>query len=179
MLKNGVLRFVVWLFYMMIARKLPCSTSAVGGNIFRSVRYRCAKLLFLECGSNVNIESGVSLGYRTRIVIGEYSGIGVNCLVPNDINIGKHVMMGPNVVFITQNHLFSDTETPMMYQGLSKKTSFVVEDDVWLGRNVIVLPKAERIGRGSIISCAAVVTKNVEPYSIVAGIPAKVIGCRK
>ncbi len=66
----------------------------------------------------------------------------------------------------------------MILQGEKKGINPIIEDDVWIGRNAIIMPGV-RIGKGSIVGAGAVVTKNVEPYSIVGGVPAKLIRKRK
>lgn len=58
------------------------------------------------------------------------------------------------------------------------RTSCVIEDDVWVGHNVVILPSCHFIGRGSILAAGAIVTKDVKPYSVVAGVPAKEIASR-
>lgn len=83
-------------------------------------------------------------------------------------------MMGPYVFIYTQNHNFSRTDISMDQQGWSEEKPVVIEDDVWIGARVTILPGVV-IGSGSIIGASAVVTKSVPPYSVVAGNPAKVV----
>lgn len=92
--------------------------------------------------------------------------------------IGKHVMMGPEVYIYTQNHDFSRMDIPMDQQGWSKERPVVIEDDVWIGSRVTILPGVV-VGRGCVIGASAVVTKSCPPYSVVAGNPAKVVKLRK
>lgn len=87
-------------------------------------------------------------------------------------------MIAPEVVFIPQLHAAASTETPMSQQGVLDFPQTVVEDDVWIGLRAVIMPGL-RIGQGSIIGAQAVVTKNVDPYTVVAGIPAKQIRSRK
>lgn len=94
------------------------------------------------------------------------------------MKIGKHVMMGPEVLIYTQNHDFSRTDIPMDQQGWSKERPVVIEDDVWIGSRVTILPGVI-IGRGSIVGASAVVTKSFPPYSVIAGNPASVVKSRK
>ena len=90
----------------------------------------------------------------------------------------QNVMMGPNVSIYTSNHKFDRTDIPMIKQGNSETKPVIIENDVWIGANVIILPGVT-IHEGSIIAAGAVVTKDVECYTIVAGNPAKVIKKRK
>lgn len=117
------------------------------------------------------------IGSGKNISIGSYSSIGQNCTVSH-AKIGDYVMMGPEVMFIVNNHEFARTDIPMEKQGFSGIKAITVEDDVWIGARAILLPGV-KIGQGSIIATGAVVTKDVPPYSIVGGNPARVIKKRK
>lgn len=85
-------------------------------------------------------------------------------------------MMSPGVSIFAENHNFSDTHIPMKDQGVT--VSFVViEDDCWIASNSTILAGVT-IGKGSVVAAGSVVTKNVPPYSVVAGSPATVIKSR-
>ena len=86
-------------------------------------------------------------------------------------------MMGTECLIISQNHRFDDISRPIKYQGVQENIPVVIEDGVWIGSRVIILAGI-KIGYGSIIGAGAVVTKDVEPYTIVAGNPAVVIATR-
>ena len=77
-------------------------------------------------------------------------------------------MMGPEVYIYTQNHDFKRTDITMDKQGWSAEKPVVIEDDVWIGSRVTILPGVT-IGEGSIIGASSVVTKSCPPYSIVVG----------
>ena len=132
--------------------------------------------MFSACGKNVNIEHGADIGSGRYIQIGDNSGIGVNCVVKRGI-IGNNVMMGPDVVFISENHNFEDAERPLQEQGKIACSDIEVGDNVWIGTRVIVLP-GKKIGKCAIVGAGAVVTKDVPDYAIVAGNPAKIIRFR-
>ena len=87
-------------------------------------------------------------------------------------------MMGPEVVIYTQNHRYDRFDVPMGKQGHMPVEPVIIGNDVWIGRRVMIMPGCH-IGDGVIIGAGAVVTKDVAPYSIVGGVPAKVIGSRK
>lgn len=115
-----------------------------------------------------------------NIEINDFSHIGENCQIVGDsgVCIGKYVMIAKNCEIISSNHEYSNYKIPIILQGIrSYNQPIIIEDDVWVGNNVIILPKV-KIGKGSIIGAGSVVTKNVEPYSIVAGVPAKFIKFR-
>lgn len=93
--------------------------------------------------------------------------------------MGEHVMMASNVRIIGGGHRFDRTDVPMDAQGALKKSCLTIEDDVWIGDSVMILGKCRCIGKGAIIGASAVVTKDVPPYAIVAGNPARIIRFRK
>ena len=83
-------------------------------------------------------------------------------------------MMGTDVTIITRNHRFDRADIPMMEQGFEEERPVYIGNDVWIGDRVLILPGVH-IGDGSIIAAGAVVTKDVPPHSIVAGVPARKI----
>ncbi|MBC8052963.1 MAG: acyltransferase [Sphingobacteriaceae bacterium] len=135
--------------------------------------------LYLVLGNNVTIYKMVSFRGRGKITIGDYSCInsGVIFGTTSNISIGNYVMVADNVSFRNADHAFDSLDVPMMLQGESSK-EIVVEDDVWIGANVVIL-KGVRIGKGAIIGANAVVTKDVPSFKIYGGVPAKEIGDRK
>lgn len=117
------------------------------------------------------IGQGLKVGSHSSI--GAYSYIGCSGFV----EIGRNVMIGPNVSIIAENHVIKDNEIPMQQQGVVQK-GITIKDDVWIGTKAVILDGVT-IGTGSVVAAGAVVTKNVEPYSIVGGVPAKVIKYRR
>lgn len=166
------------IIYYSILIYLPKSSTPVFGKICRTLRYLCCKRIFKFCGVGVNIEKGAKFGKGLEITIGNYSGLGINCKVPNNIVIGDNVMMGPDVLILARNHLFSNVSIPMIKQGLSQQVQTIIGNDVWIGERVIVLP-GKSIGEGSIIGAGAVVSKSIPPYVIAVGNPAAIKAKRK
>lgn len=169
-------RIFFWALYYLFARHLPRSGAPYAFGAGR-LRYWACKHLFAKCGKGVNIEHGADFGSGRFIEIGNYSGIGVDCVVGRAI-IGDDVMMGPNVVFISENHDISRLDAPMQCQGSLPAEPIRIGDDVWVGVRAIILP-GRKIGNGAVIGAGAVVTKDVPPYAIVGGNPARIIGSRK
>lgn len=163
--------------YYGIAQYLPKSTS-FGGVLSMKFRYLLARNTFKKCGKNVNLENKAYFGSGSNLEIGDNSGIGTRCELYGKVIIGKDVMMAPEVIILTRNHKFSRTDVPMRLQGMNKEKKVIIGDDVWIGTRVIIMPGV-RIGKGSIIAAGSIVTKNVLPYSIVGGVPAKLIKSRK
>lgn len=110
--------------------------------------------------------------------IGDYSNIGAYCYLGcgGGIEIGKNVMMSPRVSLHSENHNFDQLNIPMREQGVTRK-AIVIEDDCWLASSSVIL-SGVHIGQGSIVAAGAVVTKDVPPYTIVGGFPARIIGRR-
>lgn len=158
-----------------IFKKFPASDSKFnfGGKTLRN--FAC-KLFFEECGNHVNIDRNSIIGNYIRL--GDYSGIGKNSYISDHVTIGKYVMMGPDCLIYTRNHEFSELDSPMCFQGFKDYKPVEIGNDVWIGGRVIILPGVH-IGDGCIIGAGSVVTKDVEPYTIVAGNPAKIIKKRK
>lgn len=110
---------------------------------------------------------GFSIGARSNV--GAYSYIGC----AGFIQIGEDVLMGPRVGLFAENHVFADPRVPIRQQGVSRK-GIVIEDNCWLGTGCIILDGV-RVGQGSVVAAGSVVTKDVPPFSVVAGVPARII----
>lgn len=91
--------------------------------------------------------------------------------------IGDNVMMAPEVVILTLGHYYNDINTPINCQG-DFASKVIIENNVWIGIRSIILLNV-RIGEGAIVGAGAVVTKDVPPWSVVGGVPAKVIKWRR
>lgn len=148
-----------------------------GGVSFR-LRYWACSHIFEYCGKGVNIEKGAWFGRGTRLRIGDHSGLGINCVIPDGSVIGNDVMMGPNCYIHGHNHAFDRTDIPMRKQGVTSGKPVVIEDDVWIGRDVTIMV-GRHIAKGSIIAANCVLTKDFPEYSIVGGNPGKLIRNRK
>ena len=133
------------------------------------------KHYFVHMGKNVNIQRHAV--FSTKLSIGSFSGIGERARIYGPVTIGDYVMMGQEVVIETQNHSFERTDIPMALQGYHEVQPVVIEDDVWIGERCLIMPGVT-IGRGAVCAAGAVITKDVPPYSVVGGVPAKVIKWR-
>lgn len=117
------------------------------------------------------IGEGLKVGNNSNI--GSYAYIGCS----GYIEIGNNVMISPRVSIYAENHNFATVDSPMKEQGVTRE--FVkIEDDCWIASNSVILAGVT-IGQGSIVSAGSVVTKDVPPWSIVGGVPAKIIKKRK
>jgi acetyltransferase-like isoleucine patch superfamily enzyme len=94
-----------------------------------------------------------------------------------NLRIGNYVMIAGGTMIIPSNHVFKDKNTPIALQGYENK-GIIIEDDVWIGHGCTILDGVA-IGKGSVIAAGSVVTQNIDPYSIVGGVPAKLIKKRE
>jgi maltose O-acetyltransferase len=171
-----IIKYIMLVIYYLILRHFPASNNRVSGWI-RPIRGMVCTKIFKSAGININIEKGAYFGFGSEIEIGDYSGIGVNCHVYGPVKIGRDVMMGPDVIILTSSHYFDRLDIPMCKQGHPPSKPVKINDDVWIGTRVIILPGVS-VGKGAIIGAGAIVTKDVPDYAIVAGNPAKIIRFR-
>jgi maltose O-acetyltransferase len=160
------------LLYDFLAKHLPFSYSRYNFGQLHLRRW-ILKNLASKVGSNVNLERKVWILNWKNLEIGNNSGIGMNSRLGN-VRIGNDVMMGPECCILSNNHEFSRVDIPMTKQGYKEEKMVIIEDDVWIGQRVIILPGVI-IGKGSIIGAGSVITKSVAPYSIMGGNPAKLL----
>lgn len=168
-------RTIALVIYYGFAQYLPKSHTLgdFGGRIRRFI----CRFIFKKMGKNVNVEQRAHFGNGNGIEIGDNSGLGINCMVPNDTIIGDNVMMGPNCYILSTNHRFDRFDIPMNKQGNTKSMQTVIGNDVWIGQNVTMTP-GRHIADGSIIGACCVLTKDFPEYSIVGGNPSRLIRSR-
>ncbi len=134
--------------------------------------------LTVKIGNAVHIEKDVWLKGTASIIIGDNCLIGRNCVIgSNDlVEIGPNTLIAENVSIRDTDHIFSKTDIPIKRQGFEAK-AVTIGSDVWIGYGVVVT-KGVTIGTGSVIGANSVVSKDVPPYTVVGGIPAKIIKSR-
>lgn len=111
------------------------------------------------------------------LITREYGFIGDECRVGPKVELGKYVMFGPKVAIVGADHCFDKSGIPMIFSGRPELLPTIIEDDVWVGYGATIMAGV-RIGRGSIVAAGAIVTKDIPPYQIYGGIPARKIGER-
>ena len=107
------------------------------------------------------------------VMIGDHTRIGLHNTIIGPVLIGNHVNLAQGITVTALNHIFENSEKRIDEQGVST-SAVVIEDDIWIGANAVILPGVT-IGQHSVVAAGAVVTKDVPPHSLVAGVPAKVI----
>jgi acetyltransferase-like isoleucine patch superfamily enzyme len=135
---------------------------------------------------NVHLGKNVYVGHRTilkgyyknEMRIGDETWIGQMCFFHSagGITIGERVGIGPGVMILTSTHAERGRSTPILLSDL-EFGPVVIEDEVNIGVGAILLPGV-RIGRGAQVGAGAVVTKDVEPYAVVTGSPARLLHMR-
>lgn len=139
----------------------------------------------IELGSNVSfgrntiIEcTGVIRKLGEKLIIEDGVGIAANAFIAvrGTVKIGKDTIIGPNFKLHSENHNFSDIDTPIRLQGATR-IGVEIGEDCWIGSNVTILDGV-KLGKGCIVAAGAVVNKSFEDYSIIGGVPAHIIKYR-
>lgn len=107
------------------------------------------------------------------VIIGDRTRIGLGCTLIGPVHIGNDIMFAQNIVASGLNHGYQDVTIPISLQAVETKT-ITIEDNVWIGANSVITAGVT-IGKQSIVAAGSVVTKNVAPYTIVGGNPAKLL----
>ena len=149
--------------------------SRLGGKLGIAARAVFYAHSLRRCGADPFLLPGVSMLSPQLIELGDevHMNRGVVITAQAEVSIGNRVLMGPYVHVNSGNHRFDDRDVPILKQG-KDCMPIVIEDDVWVAANVVITA-GSRIGRGSIVMAGAVVSGDVEPYSIVGGVPARLI----
>ena len=135
----------------------------------------------IKIGKGAEIKDYVIIRtYQGLVVIGENTQLNPFTVIygGNSIHIGNNVMIAPHCMIAAGNHDYVQTDIPMRFAGTVTKGPIVIEDNVWIGANCTITDGV-RIGRDAVVAANSLVNKNVDPYAIVGGVPAKVIGSRK
>lgn len=172
-----------------------------GVRIYYASRLYAGSNLVIEDGAEINClaTAGIRLGNRVTIgkyaiirpsniyggaigaglIMGDHSNIGPYSYIGCSglIKIGNNVMISPRVSIYAENHVIAGVDIPMKEQGVTQK-GVVIEDDCWIAANSVILDGVT-IGKGSVVAAGAVVSRDVPPFSVVAGVPARVIKTRE
>jgi acetyltransferase-like isoleucine patch superfamily enzyme len=153
--------------------------------IYMSHRVLVGENCLISPGTNngeVRFESDIFIaplcGFKAfggKISIGKHVHFSRNTFINGrgGVEIGQDCLFGPNVVLMTTNHVFADVNIPIRLQGV-QSAAIKIENDVWLGSNVLVMPGVT-IKTGAVVAAGAVVTKDIPEFCVAAGVPAKVI----
>jgi acetyltransferase-like isoleucine patch superfamily enzyme len=107
------------------------------------------------------------------VIIGDRTKIGLSNTIIGPVTIGNDIRLAQNITLSGLNHNYEDISLPIHEQGVYT-SPIIVEDDCWIGANVVVVAGVT-IGKHSIVAAGSIVTKNIPPYSVAVGNPARVI----
>lgn len=150
--------------------------------LFFYFTFRKIKMLWYRQSLGLkNVSPSFYMGGKSSVskdfIADDFSFIGSNCLIGPKVKIGRFSMLANNVSIVGSDHLFSDPKTPIIFSGRPILKETVIGEDVWIGAFSIIL-SGINIGDGSIIGAGSVITKNIPPYSVYAGVPARFIKMR-
>jgi acetyltransferase-like isoleucine patch superfamily enzyme len=121
------------------------------------------KTFFMNGKSNVSRD----------LIAHEYSGMGEECYIGPNVELGPYAMIGPRVAIVGGDHRYDIPGTPIIFSGRAQVDKTTIEADVWIGYGAIVMA-GNTIGRGAIIGAGSVVTKKIiGPYEVYMGVPAR------
>jgi len=169
-------------FYTILLRG---SAGSIGKNTLICPPFQSFNIREMHIGENTRIsehswvqciDTYAGETFSPRLDIGNNVHIGrfahiINC---GNMKIGNGVVIAERVYISDNLHGFEDINIPVMKQPLKHSGSVVIEDEAWIGNGACILPNVT-IGKHAIIGSNAVVTKDIPPYSVAAGVPAKVI----
>ena len=142
--------------------------------IHRSARMDTPPYRLFSLGNYSVIESFACINNAVGdVIIGDHTRIGLHNTIIGPVEIGNNVNLAQGITVTALNHNFPNPEKRIDEQGVST-APVTIEDDIWIGANTTILPGVS-IGQHSVVAAGAVVTKDVPPHSLVAGVPAKVI----
>lgn len=143
-------------------------------DILRSVKIRLLK--FRYRAKYVDGTSYLALGSKISrdIKLGKYGYIGPRADIAPGLVAGNYVMLGSDVTIVGKDHRIDISGTPIIFSGRPEFSKTNIEDDVWIGARTIIIAGV-KIGRGSVVGAGSVVTKDIPPYTVVGGVPAKFI----
>lgn len=107
------------------------------------------------------------------VIIGDHTRVGLHNTIIGPVTIGSHVNLAQGITVTALNHNFEESSKRIDEQGVTTKP-VIIGNDIWIGANAVILPGVS-IGDHSVVAAGAVVTKDVPPHSLVAGVPAKII----
>lgn len=187
-LKQIIERIIIFIFLLRVRRiklgspswhkmqeKLSHKSSIGLDKIKRNIFYTET---LPKCGKNLFVHPQVIFYYPKNIYLGNnvFINRGTYLMAPVKISIGDNVLIGPYTMFNSSSHLYS-SKSKLINNQRHKYGKIIIGDDVWIGGHVCIL-SGVTIEKGSVVAAGAVVTKSVPPYTVVAGIPAKLISVR-
>ncbi len=145
-----------------------------GVSIGKTTRMDVLPFQSFSIGKNSTIEDFATVNNGVGSVeIGENTLIGIGNVIIGPVKMGNNIILAQNIVVSGLNHGYEDIATPIVNQSVTTK-EISIEDDCWIGANAVVTAGVT-IGKHCVIAAGAVVTKDIPPYSVAVGNPARVI----
>ena len=172
--------FVIRLLHVFC--KIYIKPAQLGRNSFIAPPFRISNSKALSIGNDTRIGQYAFLvlcsehnqhAYHPQLSIGDHVRIGNDLFVgcQNKITIGDHVLVSSRVFIADTMHEYRNIETPILYQDLTAGQPVLIDDHAFIGVNACILPGV-KIGKHGVVAAGAVVTKDVPPFTVVAGNPA-------
>lgn len=174
-----MLRKIKIKFYKTLYAKLPAKYAGFLGS----------KIAKLDGGEmySMNLREVYEAKFKVKVGYGSYGGCFVNKQIPKGVKFGNYCSIAKEIRIFRANHPRSTFTThPLVYNPVAgyvkkdmlERPELEIGHDVWIGEWVTILPHVKKIGNGAMIGAGAIVTKDVAPFTIIAGNPAKKIGDR-
>lgn len=167
---------ILLILYYVILRRIHPFTSE-DDSLSNKLRYYAVKHILKHCGKDVTVRYNCYFGIGDRLSAGDRCSLGYNSRLLGNITLGNDCMMGPDVVMMSMSHAYDRTDIPIKQQGAKEDKPIVIGDDCWIGTRVIIMPGVH-LGNHCIVGSGAVVTKSFPDYSVIGGVPAKLIKSR-
>lgn len=162
---------ILWLIYKHLISHLPYSP----GN---RLREKILKRILGRMGEGSHVSTQVSIISPENVFLDERVGVANRVILDGrgGISIGKDSIIGFESIILSCTHKSSSRDIPIRDQGMYQK-KISIGEDVWIGARALIMPGV-KIGQGAIIGANAVVSRDVEPYAIMGGVPARLIKYR-
>jgi acetyltransferase-like isoleucine patch superfamily enzyme len=131
----------------------------------------------ISCGANVVIGRGATLLPPSKLSLGSNVTIGLNFHLETNLEVGDDVLVSSNVSIVGNDHRFDDPNCSIYFSGRLPPSNVIIEGDNLIGHRVVVVGNV-RIGRGCIVGAGSIVTKDLPPYTVCYGVPAKPVRSR-
>lgn len=164
---------VFYLLYLLFFKNTPEDYRPYS-LFFPAIRIFLVRNYLKSCGKKLRVKSGAEISPNSSV--GFDSELGTRCIIQANVSIGDHVIMGPDIKIYSRNHRADRVDIPIQKQGDIELTT-IIGNDVWIGANVIVTAGVT-VGNHCILAAGSVVTRDVEDYAVVGGVPAKVLKIR-
>jgi maltose O-acetyltransferase len=173
----GAWRSLCLIAYYAVAQYVPKRWFLARPGI--AFRAWLARQIFAECGPGLDLGPHVYIGNGAKIHVGTRSAINAWSRIEaaDHIYIGSNVDIGPQVIIYTSDHEFRRRDLLVQQQGFSF-APVTIGNDVYVGARVVI-KKGVTVADGAVVGSGAIVTRDVPPYAIVGGVPARVIGQRE